>query len=346
MTEAIALAPQATSAEPILEIRDLRTRFHTRAGVVTAVDGVSLVVAPGECLGVVGESGSGKSVTFASVMGLVKRPGRIDGGSIRFQGRELVGLDAGAYRALRGRDIAMTMQDALTALNPAYTVGDQIMEVLLAHDDGLSGSRGMRRRQARDKALEMMRLVGIPSPERRLADYPHQFSGGMRQRIMIAIALACRPKLLIADEPTTALDVTIQAQVLELIADIRARLGMSVVLITHDLGVVAEYCDRVVVMYAGQVVESGPTRAVIDAPLHPYTRGLLGSIPRLADLDARIRPIEGSVPELIDLPPQCRFRDRCSLAIEACSAKIPMRSFPGGRQVRCIVAMGDTGAPQ
>jgi oligopeptide/dipeptide ABC transporter ATP-binding protein len=326
------------AANPILAIRDLKTCFHTRGGVVTAVDGVSLEVASGECLGVVGESGSGKSVTFASVMGLVKLPGRIDAGSIRFQGRELVGLPAAAYRRLRGRDIAMTMQDALTALNPAYTVGDQITEVLLAHDEGLTGSRRARARQARDKALEMMQLVGIPSPERRLGDYPHQFSGGMRQRIMIAIALACRPKLLIADEPTTALDVTIQAQVLELIADIRARLGMSVVLITHDLGVVAEYCDRVVVMYAGQVVESGPTRAVIEDPLHPYTQGLLASIPRLSNLDERIRPIEGSVPELIDLPAQCRFRDRCGRAVAACSAQIPMRAFPGGRQARCIVA--------
>ncbi len=334
MTEA---APQeVTKAEPILEIQDLKTCFQTRDGLVTAVDGVSLAVTPGECLGVVGESGSGKSVTFASVMGLIKTPGRIDAGSIRFQGRELVGLDGAAYRRLRGKDIAMTMQDALTALNPAYTVADQITEVLLAHDDSLTGSRRAKVRQARDKALEMMDLVGIPSARQRLDDYPHQFSGGMRQRIMIAIALACRPKLLIADEPTTALDVTIQAQVLELIADIREKLGMSVVLITHDLGVVAEYCDRVVVMYAGQVVEAGPTRKVIDDPLHPYTQGLLGSIPRLSNLRERIRPIDGTVPELIDLPPQCRFRDRCSQAVPACSAQIPMRSFPGGRQVRCI----------
>jgi len=327
---------EAAVKDAILEIRDLKTCFRTRGGVVTAVDGVSLEVAPGECLGVVGESGSGKSVTFASVMGLIKVPGNIEGGSIRFQGRELVGLDAAAYRRLRGKDIAMTMQDALTALNPAYTVGDQITEVLLAHDDSLSGGSRARARQAREKALEMMRLVGIPSPERRLTDYPHQFSGGMRQRIMIAIALACRPKLLIADEPTTALDVTIQAQVLELIADIRRKLGMSVVLITHDLGVVAEYCDRVVVMYAGQVVESGPTRAVIETPQHPYTRGLLGSIPRLSDLGERIRPIEGMVPELIDLPPQCRFRDRCRRAAPECSAAIPMREVAGGRQVRCL----------
>ena len=327
---------EAEAPEAILEVRDLKTCFQTRDGLVTAVDGVSLDVASGECLGVVGESGSGKSVTFASVMGLIKAPGRIDAGSIRFRGRELVGLAPADYRRLRGKDIAMTMQDALTALNPAYSVADQIIEVLLAHDDSLTGSRRARARRARAKALEMMNLVGIPSAERRLDDYPHQFSGGMRQRIMIAIALACRPKLLIADEPTTALDVTIQAQVLELIADIRERLGMSVVLITHDLGVVAEYCDRVVVMYAGQVVESGPTRAVIDNPLHPYTQGLLGSIPRLSNLSERIRPIEGMVPELIDLPPQCRFRDRCSQAVPACAAPISMRRFAGGRQVRCI----------
>jgi oligopeptide/dipeptide ABC transporter ATP-binding protein len=333
------------ATDTILEVSDLKTCFHTRHGLVTAVDGVSLEVASGECLGVVGESGSGKSVTFASVMGLIRKPGRIDGGSVRFQGRELVGLDAASYRSLRGKDIAMTMQDALTALNPAYTVGNQITEVLLAHDVSLAGMRGARRRQAREKALEMMRLVGIPSPEKRLDDYPHQFSGGMRQRIMIAIALACRPKLLIADEPTTALDVTIQAQVLELIADIRQQLGMSVVLITHDLGVVAEYCDRVVVMYAGQVVESGPTRAVIETPLHPYTQGLLGSIPRLSNLDEKIRPIEGTVPELIDLPPQCRFRDRCSRAFADCSANIPMRSFADGRRVRCVSPALGAGTP-
>ena len=336
---------ESAAPDAILEVRGLKTCFQTRDGLVTAVDGVSLEVAPGECLGVVGESGSGKSVTFASVMGLVKTPGRIDAGSIRFQDRELVGLDAAAYRRLRGKDIAMTMQDALTALNPAYTVADQIIEVLLVHDESLTGSRRAKARQARDKALAMMNLVGIPSAEMRLDDYPHQFSGGMRQRIMIAIALACRPKLLIADEPTTALDVTIQAQVLELIADIRGKLGMSVVLITHDLGVVAEYCDRIVVMYAGQVVESGPTRAVIDRPFHPYTQGLLGSIPRLSNLNERIRPIDGTVPELIDLPPQCRFRDRCPQAVAACSAEISMRPLAGARQVRCISPTIGVGKP-
>jgi oligopeptide/dipeptide ABC transporter ATP-binding protein len=331
----------ASSAEqkraPLLAVHDLRTCFKTRSGVVAAVDGVSLEVAPGECLGVVGESGSGKSVTFASVMGLVRQPGWIDRGSIRFDGRELTGASEQDYRALRGRDIAMTMQDALTALNPALTVGEQIGEVLLLHDQTLPRGRRARRAAAREKSVEAIRLVGIPAAEGRLDDYPHQFSGGMRQRIMIAIALACRPRLLIADEPTTALDVTIQAQVLELIAEMRARLGMSVVLITHDLGVVAEYCERVAVMYAGQVVEQGPTREVIDDPRHPYTRGLLASIPRLSALDQRIRPIEGQVPSLADLPPQCRFYSRCELRSEACRRPIEMRAVNAQRAVRCVL---------
>ena len=322
--------------DTVLQIRDLKTCFDTRAGMVTAVDGVSLSLGRGECLGVVGESGSGKSVTFASVMGLVKNPGFIAKGSINFEGRELVGLDPKNYRKLRGKEIAMTMQDAQTALNPSYTVSNQIIEVLLAHDETLSGSRKAQRRQARQQALEMLQLVGIPSAETRLDDYPHQFSGGMRQRVMIAIALACKPKLLIADEPTTALDVTIQAQVLELIADIRDKLGMSVILITHDLGVVAEYCDNVVVMYAGQVVENGPTGAVIATPQHPYTQGLLRSIPRLSDLSRRIEPIKGTVPELIDLPDQCRFMDRCTRAQASCRDLIAMQDCGAGRQVRCI----------
>ena len=328
-------AARATGS--LLAVRDLRTCFKTRSGIVAAVDGISLEVAPGECLGVVGESGSGKSVTFASVMGLVRPPGWIDRGSIVFDGRELTQLGEPAYRQLRGRDIAMTMQDALTALNPALTVGEQIMEVLLLHDASLPRGRRARQAAARDKAVEMMRLVGIPAAEGRLADYPHQFSGGMRQRIMIAIALACRPRLLIADEPTTALDVTIQAQVLELIADMRQRLGMSVVLITHDLGVVAEYCERVAVMYAGQVVEVGPTREVIDDPRHPYTRGLLNSIPKLSQLDRRIHPIDGQVPSLVDLPPQCRFYSRCEQRSEACRTPIDMRAVAEKRAVRCVL---------
>jgi peptide/nickel transport system ATP-binding protein/oligopeptide transport system ATP-binding protein len=285
---------------------------------------------------VVGESGSGKSVTFGSVMGLVRRPGRIDGGSIVFEGRDLRKLSARQMRAIRGRDIAMTMQDALTALNPALTVGEQLAEVLEAHDEDMPSGRVARRRAIRKRSVEMLGLVGIPSPATRLGQYPHEFSGGMRQRIMIAIALASKPRLLIADEPTTALDVTIQAQVLELISDIRAELGMSVVLITHDLGVVAEHCDRVMVMYAGQVVEEGPTAEVITDPKHPYTKGLLGSIPRLSLRGERIHPIEGQVPELIDLPPQCRFYSRCRERGPDCLKPIDMQDAGPNRQARCI----------
>jgi len=307
--------------------------------VVKAVQDVDLDVMRGECLGIVGESGSGKSVTFASVMGLIKPPGKITAGSVLFDGMDLTRIDAQAMRALRGKRMAMTMQDALTALNPSMTVETQLCEVILAHDDAVSSlPRRQRTTQARARAVEMMTLVGIPSPKSRLREYPHQFSGGMRQRIMIAIALACKPQLLIADEPTTALDVTIQAQVLELIADLRARLGMSVVLITHDLGVVSEQCDRVVVMYAGQVMEMGPTTEVIAHPRHPYTRGLLASMPRLDDPTAPIRPIQGMVPSLIDFPRQCRFYSRCDRRQDACLSEIPLRQHPDGRATRCLFA--------
>lgn len=330
-TRSSAIEPMT---EPLLSIRGLKTCFPTRAGLVTAVDGVDLDVYPGECLGIVGESGSGKSVTFASVIGLVRSPGYVADGAIRFEGVDLRSLSAEGWRSLRGRDIAMTMQDALTALNPALTVAEQIEEVLLAHATDLP--RRGRWDAARARAVEMLRLVGIPAPEKRIDDYPHQFSGGMRQRIMIAIALSCRPKLLIADEPTTALDVTIQAQVLDLISDLRRELGMSVVLITHDLGVVAEHTDRVAVMYAGQVVETGPTRDLIDRPRHPYTHGLIGLIPRLSDLDAPIRPIEGQVPELIGLGGICRFYDRCEFRTSRCRTDIPMETVGPGHRARCI----------
>ena len=320
----------------LLEVRGLRTVFHTRGGTVVAVDGVDVTVQRGECLGVVGESGSGKSVTFASVMGLVRSPGVVDTGAIVFDGQDLRRLSPAAMRAVRGRDIALTMQDALTALNPALTVGEQIAEMLEAHDEALPPRGAARRAAILARSVEMLGLVGIPSPAERLRQYPHEFSGGMRQRIMIAIALASRPKLLIADEPTTALDVTIQAQVLELISDIRARLGMSVVLITHDLGVVAGHCDRVMVMYAGQVVEEGPVATVIGAPRHPYTRGLLASIPRPALRGQPIHPIAGQVPELIGLPPQCRFLDRCPEASAACRAPVAMRAAAPGHHVRCV----------
>jgi oligopeptide/dipeptide ABC transporter ATP-binding protein len=319
---------------PLLSIRGLKTCFPTRAGLVTAVDGVDLDVYPGECLGIVGESGSGKSVTFASVIGLVRSPGYIAEGTIHFEGIDLRRLGSDGWRSLRGRDIAMTMQDALTALNPALTVAEQIEEVILAHAGDLP--RRGRREAARQRAVEMLRLVGIPAPEMRIDDYPHQFSGGMRQRIMIGIALSCRPKLLIADEPTTALDVTIQAQVLDLIGDLRRELGMSVVLITHDLGVVAEHTDRVAVMYAGQIVETGPTQQLIEQPRHPYTRGLIGLIPKLSDLDAPIRPIEGRVPELIDLGGVCRFYERCEFRQPTCQSDIPMNVIAPDRQARCL----------
>jgi oligopeptide/dipeptide ABC transporter ATP-binding protein len=319
------------SAAPLLSIRGLRTVFPTRQGLVRAVDGVDLDVAAGECLGVVGESGSGKSVTFQSVLGLVRPPGRIEAGEIRFDGRDIAGLPADALRALRGGDIAMTMQDALTALNPAFTVETQIVETLCAHRRVQGGARALRA-----TAVELLARVGIPDPESRLGQYPHQFSGGMRQRVMIAIAIACRPRLLIADEPTTALDVTIQAQVLDLLAAMRAESGMGMVLISHDLGVVASHCDRVAVMYGGQVVESGPTRAVIDAPRHPYTRGLLRSRPDLAHPERPIVPIGGQIPDPAAPPPGCRFRPRCPEAGPGCDAPVALRDLGAGRAARCV----------
>ncbi len=328
----------ADAPEVLLSIRGLRTAFDTSGGLVRAVDGVDLDVLPGESLGVVGESGSGKSVTFASVLGLVRRPGRIEAGSITFGGRDLILLDRDQMRRIRGREIAMTMQDALTALNPALTVREQIAEVLDAHDEDLPPRGRARRAAIRERSIEMLRLVGIPSATERLGDYPHQFSGGMRQRIMIAIALACKPRLLIADEPTTALDVTIQAQVLELIADIQQRLGMSVVLVTHDLGVVAEFCHRVAVMYAGQIVEQGVTAEVIGNPRHPYTRGLLNSIPRLSQRGHRIQAIEGHMPDLVDMPPRCRFFTRCPDRQKECQVVVDMRHHSDGRDVRCLLA--------
>ena len=320
--------------EPLLQVEDLRTVFATREGQVLAVDDVDFSITAGECVGVVGESGSGKSVTFQSVMGLIKPPGQIERGRISFDGRELTGLDAAAYREIRGRQIAMTLQDALTSLNPAFTVSEQVTETLMAH--GLAKNAAA----ARKRALELFRLVGIPAAESRLDDYPHQFSGGMRQRIMIAIALACEPRLLIADEPTTALDVTIQAQVLALIERLRRDLGMAVVIITHDLGVVAEYCDRVVVMYAGRIVESAPTAVLIEAPQHPYTQGLLRSIPDLDALDRSIRPIPGQPPDMTMREAGCSFRPRCPHAETRCAAPVPLTPVSEGHHVRCVLAGG------
>jgi oligopeptide/dipeptide ABC transporter ATP-binding protein len=315
---------------PLLVVEGMRTTFPTRAGLVTAVDDVSLFVDAGECLGIVGESGSGKSITFLSVMGLVRSPGRVEARRLSFAGRDLLSLSEADRRDIRGRDIAITLQDALTALNPAFTVGTQITETMLAHH------RVSSPEEARQKAIELMQMVGIPAAASRLDDYPHQFSGGMRQRIMIATALACRPKLLIADEPTTALDVTIQAQVLDLIAELRRELGMAVVLITHDLGVVAEHADRVMVMYAGQVVEEGPTEAVIARPMHPYTRGLLASMPSLDTIDRPISPIPGQAPSAADLPEYCRFLARCSMARESCRIPVALTACGEHRHARCL----------
>ena len=330
------MTPQ-NSLKPVLRIRGLSTEFPTARGPLKAVQDVSLDVLPGECVGVVGESGSGKSVTFASVMGLVRHPGRVVAGNVWLDDIDLRTLDESAMRLIRGKQIAMTLQDALTALNPGLTVEQQLVEVIVAHDETVSRLHWwQRRRPARARAIQMMELVGIPTPEARLQDYPHQFSGGMRQRIMIAIALACKPRLLIADEPTTALDVTIQAQVLELIASLRKTLGMSVVLITHDLGIVAEQCDRVVVMYAGQVVESGTTAEVIGAPRHPYTQALLRATPRVENLAQPVQPIAGTVPNLVNFPAQCHFFSRCTQHV--CKAWIPLVFAPGAHQVRCVLA--------
>ncbi len=316
----------------LLSVRGLRTVFPTRRGPLAACDGVDLDIAAGEALGVVGESGSGKSVTFLSVLGLVRPPGRIESGEIVFDGTTLSELPPAALRRLRGRAMALAMQDALSALNPAFTIGTQITETILTHQ--LARSVG----EAREQAVALLRRVGIPSPERRLDDYPHQFSGGMRQRAMIAIALAGRPRLLVADEPTTALDVTIRAQVLDLIDDLREESGLAVAMITHDLGVVAERCERVMVMYAGQVVETGPTPDVIAEPRHPYTRGLLASLPSLEDPDRPLRAIPGQVPDLARVDAGCRFRNRCPLAIEECARPVALREVAPGRSSRCIRA--------
>jgi oligopeptide/dipeptide ABC transporter ATP-binding protein len=303
--------------EALLDVRGLRTVFNTDEGEVRAVDGVDLRLERGRTLGIVGESGCGKSVTALSIMGLVPQPpGRIVAGEVLFEGVDLLKLPAARLRELRGDKLSMIFQEPMTSLNPAFTVGEQIAEAIRRHRDVSS-------REAREQTLEMLRRVRIPSPERRAADYPHRLSGGMRQRVMIAMALACNPKLLIADEPTTALDVTIQAQILELMRALRAELGMSIILITHDLGVVAELADDVVVMYAGQVVERCSAAALFADPQHPYTIGLLGSIPRLDLEQERLSAIEGVVPNAAAMPSGCRFNPRCPFAIEKCFKETP-----------------------
>jgi len=303
----------------LLEVANLRTWFGSHAGPIRAVDGVDFTLAAGHTLGIVGESGSGKSVSALSIMRLVEPPGRIqEGSSVVFDGRDLMQLGENELESVRGAEISMVFQEPMTSLNPVYTVGDQIAESVRIH-------RGVKGRAARRRALEMLELVGIPEAARRIDDYPHQLSGGMRQRVMIAMALACDPKLIIADEPTTALDVTIQAQILDLLIDLRERLGMAILLITHDLGVVAEMCDDVVVMYAGRVVERGPVADVFTTPQHPYTEALLQSIPMLGMTQAEpLRVIRGSVPSPLDWPEGCRFRPRCDYAFDKCIELPPL----------------------
>ena len=301
----------------LLEVRDLRTRFRTDEGDFFAVDGVSFTVEAGKTLGVVGESGCGKSVTSLSIMGLVPSPsGRIAGGSIRFEGHELVGAPAQAMRDLRGNGIAMIFQEPMSSLNPVFTIGEQIVEGLLRH-------RSITRAQATERAIEMLRKVRIPAPEQRFQEHPHKLSGGMRQRVMIAMALACEPRLLIADEPTTALDVTIQAQILDLMRTLQRETGTAIVLITHDLGVVAEVADDVVVMYAGRVVERAPVGTLFEAPQHPYTIGLLGSIPRLDAQRSRLASMEGQVPSPLRRSSGCSFAGRCPFADARCRTEVP-----------------------
>jgi oligopeptide/dipeptide ABC transporter ATP-binding protein len=301
----------------LLEVRDLRTHFTTDDGEFPAVDGIGFSVDAGRTLAIVGESGCGKSVTSLSIMGLVPNPpGRIHGGSIRFEGRELVGAPEREMQDLRGNGMAMIFQEPMSSLNPVFTIGEQIVEGLMRH-------RRLTRAEAEERAIAMLRKVRIPAPEQRFHEHPHKLSGGMRQRAMIAMALACEPRLLIADEPTTALDVTIQAQILALMRELQQETGTAIILITHDLGVVAEVADEVVVMYAGRIVEQAPVRALFEAPQHPYTVGLLGSIPRLDGERDRLSSIEGQVPSPLRRPSGCSFADRCPFADALCRAAVP-----------------------
>ncbi|MCE2918614.1 MAG: ABC transporter ATP-binding protein [Roseomonas sp.] len=314
---------------PTLEVRDLQTHFFTRAGVVKAVDGVSFSVGRGKVMGLVGESGSGKSVTGFSIIGLVDPPGRIAGGSILFQGRDLAKLSEEEMRDLRGNRIAMIFQDPMMTLNPVLRIDTQMIETVLAH-------KKVSTVEARQRARDTLGMVGIPSPDERLKAYPHQFSGGMRQRVAIAIALLHEPQLIIADEPTTALDVTIQGQILAEVQKLCANTGTSMIWITHDLSVVAGLADDIAVMYAGRIVEKGAVGEVLDKPLHPYTHGLIGSVPSRNKRGEALRQIPGMTPSLLNLPPGCAFRARCPRASEACLAEPVMAEILPGREVRCI----------
>jgi peptide/nickel transport system ATP-binding protein/oligopeptide transport system ATP-binding protein len=316
---------------PLLSVKALTTTFRTETGVFPAVDGLSFDVAPGEVLGIVGESGSGKSVTALSILGLLPDPpGRIASGSIRFEGHEIVGMSKSELRALRGPSIGMIFQEPMTSLNPVFRIGDQIIETIRAHEP-------VSKAQARQRAIGLLDRVGISMSERRLDDYPHQLSGGMRQRVMIAIALACSPRLLLADEPTTALDVTIQAQLLDLLRDIQRETNMAVVIITHNMGVIAEFADRVLVMYAGRLAEQGTVDAVFTTPRHPYTQGLLASTPSLERDETRLATIPGVLPQLTETLPGCRFAPRCARRSDAClQSKPPMVDTGQGQLAACF----------
>jgi peptide/nickel transport system ATP-binding protein len=324
----------ANHPPPLLRVKDLVVEFNTRHGAVRAVDNISFDLYPNETVGIVGESGCGKTVTGLTLLRLIPiPPGRIVQGSIEFQGKDLTRLTEKEMQALRGADISMIFQEPMTALNPVFTVGNQMMDVLRNH-------RNMSRGEARATAIEMLKTVGIPAPQKRIDEYPHQLSGGMRQRVMIAMALLCGPKLLVADEPTTALDVTTQAQVMEQIVKLQDEFHMSVILVTHDLGVVAESCDRVIVMYCGNIIETAPIEDVFEQPLHPYTKGLLASIPQVREEKLEELPIiPGMVPDLLNLPQGCRFADRCARASERCTRQKPaLEAVAGGdgRAVACF----------
>jgi len=312
----------------ILEVEGLRVQFPTRRGTLTAVDSISFSIAPGEVLGVVGESGAGKSITGLAVIGLLEPPGRIAGGEVRLEGRRIDNLPHEALRRIRGREIGVIFQDPLTSLNPLYTIGQQLEETILTH-------LPLNKTQARDRALSLLREVGIPAPEGRYRNYPHQFSGGMRQRVVIALALAAEPRLLIADEPTTALDVSIQAQIIALLKRLAGERGAAVMLITHDMGVIAETAQRVAVMYAGRIVEIGPVRDVIHAPQHPYTVGLMGSIPKIGIRKKRLMQIDGAMPRLNAIPPGCAFNPRCPRRFERCLAERPELMSAGSSRAAC-----------
>ena len=322
----------AAETSAILEVRDLRTHFETERGVVRAVDGVDVTVGAGKTLGIVGESGCGKTVLALSLMRLVPSPpGRIVAGSVILDGRNLLALSEEEMRRARGKEISMIFQEPMTSLNPVFRIGEQIAEVTRLH-------QGLSRREAIAHSVEMLRKVGIPSPETRVREYPHQMSGGMRQRVMIAIALACRPRVMLADEPTTALDVTIQAQMIDLIRSLQSETGTALLLITHDLGVIAEAAEDVAVMYAGQIVESSTTRELFSNPLHPYTVGLMGSIPRMEGPTGRgayLKVVPGTVPPLYDLPAGCRFQDRCPDVFSRCSTEPTLDESSPGHSVRC-----------